>query len=133
MLVKWEAAFEADLERYYHIDLAAYYRGEITARKLAVCLMYLPRGASLWQCIGGANAITAETESLWLLEHTTTMIAHSKAGGKGKKPEMRPYPKGLEEILEKQDHKVSQAEAFRRKQAARQEAREQAIRDAKKS
>lgn len=127
MLNKYEAAFEADLEQYYNgMDLADYYRGLITPRKLSVCLMYMPRGANIWQCIGGAQAITTEAESIWLLEHTMMMIQHAKAGGKGKKPEMRKYPEGLEKAENAENYSISQAEKFRQKQLERAAERKKA-------
>lgn len=118
MLAKHEAAFEADLAHQYPgTRLADFYRGEVTARELSVYLTYLPRGANVWQAVGGGMAITAEVEALWLLEHTTLLIAHANGGGKGKKPDMRKYPLGIEEAEKKANYSSSQAEAFRRRQA----------------
>lgn len=98
-----------------------FYRGEMTARELSVFLTYLPRGANVWQAVGGGMAVTAEVESVWLLEHTTLMIAHANGGGKGKKPEMRKYPLGIAEAEKKSNYSNNQAEAFRAKQRARAE------------
>lgn len=61
-------------------------------------------------------AVTAEVEAMWLLEHTTMLIAHSKAGGKGKKPEMRKYPVGYEEAEKSANFSLTQAEAFKKRQ-----------------
>lgn len=81
--------------------------------------MYMPRGANVWKCVGGALAVTDQVEAVWMLEHTTVSIAHQKAGGKGKKPEMRKFPLGWDELEAKTDYTLTQAEAFRAKQAER--------------
>lgn len=91
------------------------YRGLLTVRKVAVLVLNLPRGAQTWLALGGAGAITAETESGWMIEHALYAIAHAKAGNKGRKPEMRPYPAGLLETTAKAQKATSRAEAFRQK------------------
>jgi hypothetical protein len=91
------------------------YRGRETVREICVLVMELPRGARVWQMMGGQMAVTAEVEAVWMLEHLTALVAHGQAGGKGKAPEPREYPKGIEEAEAKADHAVSRAEAFRRK------------------
>lgn len=93
----------------------------MTARELSVYLTYLPRGANVWKAVGGGMAITAEVEAIWLLEHTHLLIAHAKSGGKGKKPEMRKYPLGVEEAEKKTNYSMTQAEAFKARQAAKLE------------
>lgn len=91
------------------------YRGILTVRKIAVLVMNLPRGAQTWVAVGGAGAISAEVEASWLVEHALYAIAHGQAGGKGKAPERRPYPPGIEEQEAKAAKAVSRAEAFRAK------------------
>lgn len=91
------------------------YRGELTVRKVSVLVLHLPRGSQTWRAVGGRAAVTEEVESGWILEHTMRSIAHGQAGGKGKAPEMRDYPPGLEELSKKAEYTQSRAEAFRAK------------------
>lgn len=91
------------------------WRGNITPRKAAVLLEQLPRGSNTWKFIGGPAAITEVTEAVWSLEHTETLIAWNKGGRKGKKPQPRPYPKGVNEDYRKQQEFEKKAEQFRRK------------------
>lgn len=71
----------------------------------------------MWVHAGGAMAITAETEGEYLLEHNMNMQAWGKAprSKRGKKPEMRPYPKPLYEADQKRQYLLKNAEAWRRK------------------
>lgn len=78
-------------------------------------MVNLPRGATVWRHIGGPASVTDETESLWMLEHTTQMIAWVKGGKRGKKPQPRAYPKGVNEDARKQLEFEKKAEQFRRK------------------
>ncbi|MGW9021260.1 hypothetical protein ACWGOE_07250 [Leucobacter chromiiresistens] len=80
--------------------------------------MYLPRGSAVWEYYGGHLAITAETESLWLVEQATIAVASSKP----EKVKPRPYPVGVREREETTEYVTSQAEAWRKKQQARLEA-----------
>lgn len=41
-------AVEADLQRYYGVDLGALWRGELSLRRLAVLVEYLPVGSATW-------------------------------------------------------------------------------------
>jgi hypothetical protein len=106
---------EADLQRFYNMDLADMYRGTVTVRKVCVLVMNLPRGSATWQALGGQVAVTAEVEASWLIEYALFTIAHGQGGGKGRKPEMRKYPPGLLEAAEKSKATLSKAEAFRAK------------------
>lgn len=89
----------------------------MTPRKAAVLLIHLPRGASVWKHMGGAMAITDETEAAWLLEHTLQMQSWGQApkSKRGKQPEMRPYPPPLFEADKKKREFERNAEAWRRK------------------
>jgi hypothetical protein len=91
------------------------YRGLLSVRKICVLVMNLPRGARTWMALGGGGAITSEVEASWLVEHALYAIAHAKAGGKGKGPEIRPYPPGLLEMEAEANKVTSRAEAFRAK------------------
>ena len=103
------------MHRFYQLDLADMYRGELTVRKVSVLVSNLPRGAQVWAAVGGRSAITAETEATWLVEHTLMRIAHAEAGGKGKPPEQREFPPGILEMAAKAEHTESSAARFRAK------------------
>jgi hypothetical protein len=108
-------ALEADLQRYYNVDLADMYRGVVSVRKVSVLATNLPRASAVGVRLGGAAAISEETEASWLVETALYKIAHAQAGGKGKAPEMRDYPLGVAELAAKETFTESRAEAFRRK------------------
>jgi hypothetical protein len=108
---------EADLQRYYQLDLADMYRGAVSVRKVSVLASNLPRGGAVGVRLGGAAAISEEVEAGWLVETALYKIHHASTGGKGKAPEMRDYPPGVAEQAEKDNYAVSRAEAFRRKHA----------------
>jgi hypothetical protein len=110
-------ALEADLQRYYQLDLADMYRGRVSVRKVSVLASHLPRGGAVGQRLGGAAAISEEVEGHWLVEAALYRIAHGQAGGQGKAPEMREYPLGVYEQAAKENYAVSRAEAFLRKHA----------------
>ena len=103
------------MHRFYQLDLADMYRGELTVRKVSVLVSNLPRGAQTWAAIGGRAAVTAEVEASWMVEHTMMRIAHAEAGGKGKAPEAREFPPGVLELAAKAEKTLSRAEAFRAK------------------
>jgi uncharacterized protein YceH (UPF0502 family) len=91
------------------------YRGHLSVRKISILALNLPRGAQTWVALGGAAAITAETDALWMVEHALYKIAHAQNGAKGKAPERRPYPPGALEAAAKAAKATQQAEAFRAK------------------
>ena len=93
------------------------WRGLETVREVSVMAANLPRGGAVGVRLGGAAAISEEVEAGWLVETALYKIAHAKAGGKGKAPEMREYPLGVAEQHEKDNYAVSRAEAFMRKHA----------------
>ena len=110
-------ALEADLQRYYNVDLADMYRGRVSVRKVSVLAANLPRGGAVGIRVGGAAAVSEEVEGSWLVEAALYRIAHGQAGGKGKPPEMREYPLGVIEQAEKANYAASRAEAYLRKHA----------------
>lgn len=81
-------------------------------RRAARLTMHLPRGARVWQEIGGAKAITAEVEALWAMEYQQLAIAWAQGGGNGPKPKPRPTPKG--NIEERADRAKRRAELERK-------------------
>jgi hypothetical protein len=101
--------------RFYQVDLPGMYRGKYSARQISIFVKYLPRGAQTWQLLGGPQAITQETEDLWIVAHLLSGIAWQNAGSKGQPPKPREYPKGVLEQRAEMNRMLSQAEAFRRK------------------
>lgn len=93
------------------------YRGTVSVRKITVLSQFLPRGAALWQMIGGPSAITDETESGWTQEHYLAQLAWQNAGGKGQRPKPRPMPKGIKAQKDAARRAESQALAWKRKHA----------------
>lgn len=44
---------EADLQRFYGIDLGDLYRGQLSVRRLAVLVDHLPPGSAVWAITNG--------------------------------------------------------------------------------
>jgi hypothetical protein len=57
-------AIEADLLRYYGVDLHDYHRGRLSARRLRVLIQHLPRDAALVRAVHGEDAEWGLTEHL---------------------------------------------------------------------
>lgn len=114
MLAVHGGAVEADLQRFYGIDLADMYRGLITPRKISVLVMNLPRGAQTWVATGGPQAISLEAESLWHVEHAVQLTAWD---GNGKGPQVRDYPPAWEDEPEetREEYAVKRAKAWRQR------------------
>lgn len=55
---------EADLLRYYQVDLLDYYRGRLSARRLRVLIRHLPREAALVRALHGDAADWGLAEQL---------------------------------------------------------------------
>lgn len=117
LLRRFPGAVEADLQRYYQIDLADMYRGTVTVRKVAVLVQHLPRGATTWQMLGGPGAISAEVEALWGVHLLQEYQLYQAGGGKGQEPKMRDYPEGVEASQSAVDRLESNARAWREQQA----------------
>lgn len=49
----WE--IESDLQRYYSIDIASYYTGDLSLRRLSVLLIQLPPEAALVRALSGSQ------------------------------------------------------------------------------
>ena len=103
---------EADLQRFYQVDLADMYRGRVSPRKIAVFAVNLPRGSAVGQHMGGASAVTDEVDALWSVEHALFLVAHAQGGGKGKEPARREYPPAAHEQQAKEQKALSRAERF---------------------
>ena len=93
------------------------YRGLITPRKVAVFAANLPRGSAVGNRLGGAVAITDETDAMWSVEHALYLIAHAQGEGKGKEPARREYPPGALDQQEKEQKALSRAERFLQRHA----------------
>jgi hypothetical protein len=83
---------EADLQRFYGLDLADMWRGKLTVRKVAVLVANLPPGAQTWVDYGGPLSVAPEVEATYSLEGTLNHIAWLFGGKQGQPPEMRDYP-----------------------------------------
>lgn len=100
---------EADLIRFYGIDLDDLRTGRRSARAVANATAHLPRGGAVGEWYGGRLAITAETEALWELTHTLAQV-NSK-----KKIKPRPMPEGVSAQKRKSDRAAIMAAKYRRK------------------
>lgn len=106
---------EADLQEYYQVRLSSLWSREETPRRIASLVAWLPRGARVWQMLGGRNAVTRETEAIMGLETTELSIAWSRGGRKGQQPTGRDFPLGVDEMNEKNTYVERNAAAWRRK------------------
>lgn len=106
---------EWDLQEYYRIRLSDMWTGAEPIRRIADGVARLPRGARVWQAIGGRMAVTREVEMLMGLEATTLQIAWSRGGRKGNQPTGRDFPLGIAEMEERSSFTERNAAAWRRK------------------
>ncbi|GAB2767510.1 hypothetical protein [Sinomonas soli] len=110
---------EADLHRFYGLDLDGMYAGRLRPRKVANLVENLPRGAAVWVHTGGPRAVSDETEALWAVEAAVAAGNWQRGGGKGTKPEMRPFPEGLLTVRARAEERAARtkakAERFRRR------------------
>lgn len=88
-----------------------------TVRRISNLVTWLPRGARLWQMMGGPAAVTRETEATIALETTQLGIAWVQGGKKGKQPEGRSFPASVEEERQAAAYTETRAAAWRRKHA----------------
>lgn len=88
------------------------YRGLISPRKVAVFATNMPRGSATMERIGGAAAITEETDALWSVEHALYLIAYAQGEKKGQEPKRREYPPGALDEQVKEQKALSRAERF---------------------
>lgn len=64
---------EADLQRFYHVDLAGYWRGELSPRRLSVLIEQLPPDSATARKLSGADGWTR-------LEFLVTDLFHAFTG-----------------------------------------------------
>lgn len=106
-------AVEADFQRYYGIDLAGLWRGEITPRRVMVLAKNLPYGAQTWIAAGTDNAWTPETH---LLSHVAFLLEGAnwqRGGGKGKSPKPMETPGEAKRTQEKRERALKKAARFK--------------------
>ena len=112
-------AVEADFQRYYGIELAGLWRGEISPRRVMVLAKNLPYGAQTWIDAGTDNAWSPETH---LLAHATFLLEGAnwqRGGGKGKTPKPLETPGEERRKQEKRVRDLARAEKFKARNAAR--------------
>lgn len=108
-------ALEADLRRYYLVDLVDMYAGLISVRRVSIYAKYLPRGANVFAMHGGAMAITEEVDELWSVQTLLQWLLYQNGGNKGPKPKRPDYPKGIAEMKRRADRNDRRAAAWRAK------------------
>ena len=98
---------EADLTRFYGIDLDDLYSGRRSVRAVANAAAHFPRGGAVGEWFGGHVAVTAETEAMWELAHILAQV-NSK-----KKIKPRPMPDGVRDAEKKRAHALARAKKYR--------------------
>lgn len=86
MLQNHGGALEADLHRFYGMDLADLWRGTLGARKISVLLEHLPEESAVRRAEGGAGSLTMVERFLRELRHIGELQLYQGGGGKGQKP-----------------------------------------------
>lgn len=110
---------EADLHRFYGVDLADMWRGQLTPRKVAVLVENLPQGAQTWVDFGGPMAVTPEAEATYVVEHELATLWWLHTGKKGDRPQFRDYPPFANPAVAP-DKARDKAEQWRKREADRQ-------------
>lgn len=89
---------EADLDRFYQIDLLDFWRGRLTPRKLLNRIDHLPPGAALWIAAGDNAAWTEEAHLIARVVDALHGANWQRAGSPGKAPSpiTRPMDAGAE-------------------------------------
>lgn len=64
MLNEYGDEIEADLARYYRIDLCDFYRGLLSSRRLAVLIRHLPHDSAVVTAINDGQPVWGSTEHL---------------------------------------------------------------------
>jgi hypothetical protein len=111
-------AIEADLLRYYRLDLHDYHRGLLSARRLRVLIEHLPRDAALVRAVHGEDAEWGLREHLLAIAIDQLAIgnwqfASVHAADQGGAPERpRPLPRPGVEVAEPAAASPDQLAAF---------------------
>ncbi|GAA0954981.1 hypothetical protein GCM10009560_78960 [Nonomuraea longicatena] len=112
-------AVEADLHRYYRLDIIDLYRGKLSVRKLLSLLQGLPRGSALHVAITGEEAswspgdyLLAATVDLLQVSNWLFMQANSKKGTRNPFPDpvQRPGRKTLQEAPDQESQRFASAQ-----------------------
>lgn len=86
-------ALEADLLRYYRVDLAGIVTGTLSPRRLAALVRGLPEDAATIRAVAGTEAMWGLTEHLLARILDTLAGANwQRSGSKGPKPKPVPRP-----------------------------------------
>ena len=97
---------EADLLRFYGLDLDDLWEGRRSVRAVANATAHLPRGGAVGEWYGGRLAVSPETEALWENTHVLAQV-NSK-----KKVKPRSMPEGVSKAQAKQRHVTKMAEKY---------------------
>lgn len=92
LLGEYGEVIEADLQRYYGVDLGDLWRGRMSMRRCMVLIAGLPPGAGLHRATGGDRAWSDTTravmEGLWRIECTlVSALGGSSLPDRPKPPE----------------------------------------------
>ncbi|QOT19737.1 hypothetical protein [Paenarthrobacter sp. YJN-5] len=90
-------------------------RGRVSIRTVADYAAHIPRGGAVGQAVGGALAITQETDALRAVVHALNLQLWQAGGSKGNQPQPMPYPEGTAAMKAKQDRIQERARRFREK------------------
>lgn len=71
---------EADFARYYQLDLADYYRGRLTLRRVRSLLQWLPAEAAVWESRKREREAEEREQQLADLEAIQTMFSPNRGG-----------------------------------------------------
>lgn len=105
LLARYPEEIEADIARYYPgRDIGQYWRGEMTARALAVLVQHLPEESATVKAQRG----TPWTELMYLVAHIADTATYARADyitahGGSARPETIPRP-DTEEAQEDREH-----------------------------
>lgn len=110
LLREHEDAVEADLQRYYQIDIADLWRGGLTVRRLSVLIQHLPADSAVAAAVTGLPREWNSTTT-WLLEY----IIQALSGA--------PYPgrPGMATTADKRESRTAALLDHKRRMAEREE------------
>lgn len=104
------AALEADLARFYGVDLSEFWRGGVSLRRLASLVYFLPAGGAVWAAQNGVPYGWTLTDILVTdLFHALTGEAHPArpSGGRSSRDVA-----GIRARLEEQRARLSRGEGL---------------------
>lgn len=86
-------AIEADLLRYYQVDVADLFSGDLSPRRVLALIRHLPRDAATKREVAGDVTAWGETEHLLALAIDTLNVANWQRAGDKRNPRPRPVPR----------------------------------------